>query len=209
LFDQLEKTIEGYLSLREAGQHSEDYSDAIKELTSQTIIPLIERTNDQIESFKQMERALQELLNKTNISEESFKAIEEALNSCSGEELKAREESLNSFKATLNSYREAINSHGEAIESCLNFRNEYQTALEEIKELLISEEVESIVEKVEEELSPFSAPKPQDDEDELPEEKDSQEIYDNKQEEDNTPNQHFKDHSEENNNQKLDNEFPI
>ncbi len=82
-------------------------------------------------------------------------------------------------------------------------------ALEEIKELLIAEEVEEIAEMTHEDLSPFSAPNPQEEEeDEVIEEKDSQEIYDNKQD-DNTPNERFNDHSEDNNNQKPDNEFPI
>jgi hypothetical protein len=180
LFDQIQKTIDGYLSLREDGQHSEDYSEAIKELTGQTIIPLIERSNEQIESFKNMEEGLRYKLNEIDITEQ---------------ELKKLSESLNFYK--------------EAIESTINFRNECQVALEEIKELLIAEEVEEIAEMMHEDLSPFSAPNPQEEEeDEVTEEKDSQEIYDNKQD-DNTPNERFNDHSEDNNNQKPDNEFPI
>jgi|688.fasta_scaffold22402_14 hypothetical protein len=180
LFDQIQKTIDGYLSLREDGQHSEDYSEAIKELTGQTIIPLIERSNEQIESFKNMEEGLRYKLNEIDITEQ---------------ELKKLSESLNFYK--------------EAIESTINFRNECQVALEEIKELLIAEEVEEIAEMTHEDLSPFSAPNPQEEEeDEVIEEKDSQEIYDNKQD-DNTPNERFNDHSEDNNNQKPDNEFPI
>jgi hypothetical protein len=180
LFDQIQKTIDGYLSLREDGQHSEDYSEAIKELTGQTIIPLIERSNEQIESFKNMEEGLRYKLNEIDITEQ---------------ELKKLSESLNFYK--------------EAIESTINFRNECQVALEEIKELLIAEEVEEIAEMMHEDLSPFSAPNPQEEEeDEVIEEKDSQEIYDNKQD-DNTPNERFNDHSEDNNNQKPDNEFPI
>jgi hypothetical protein len=180
LFDQIQKTIDGYLSLREDGQHSEDYSEAIKELTGQTIIPLIERSNEQIESFKNMEEGLRYKLNEIDITEQ---------------ELKKLSESLNFYK--------------EAIESTINFRNECQVALEEIKELLIAEEVEEIAEMTHEDLSPFSAPNPQEEEeDEVTEEKDSQEIYDNKQD-DNTPNERFNDHSEDNNNQKPDNEFPI
>jgi hypothetical protein len=168
------------LSLREDGQHSEDYSEAIKELTGQTIIPLIERSNEQIESFKNMEEGLRYKLNEIDITEQ---------------ELKKLSESLNFYK--------------EAIESTINFRNECQVALEEIKELLIAEEVEEIAEMTHEDLSPFSAPNPQEEEeDEVTEEKDSQEIYDNKQD-DNTPNERFNDHSEDNNNQKPDNEFPI
>jgi hypothetical protein len=104
---------------------------------------------------------------------------------------------------------ESLNFYKEAIESTINFRNECQVALEEIKELLIAEEVEEIAEMMHEDLSPFSAPNPQEEEeDEVIEEKDSQEIYDNKQD-DNTPNERFNDHSEDNNNQKPDNEFPI
>ena len=182
LFDNLQKTIDGYLSLRENGQHSEDYSEAIKELTGQTIIPLIERSNEQIESFKEMEEALRYKLNETDIPEEELKKV-----------------------------RESLFFYKEAIESTVNFSKEYQVALEEIKELLIAEEVEEIAEMVHEDLSPFSAPKPQTDEQEdinAQEEKDSQDIYDNKQY-DNTPNERFNDHSEDNNNQKLDNEFPI
>ena len=176
LFDQIQKTIDGYLSLREDGQHSEDYSEAIKELTGQTIIPLIERSNEQIESFKNMEEGLRYKLNEIDITEQ---------------ELKKLSESLNFYK--------------EAIESTINFRNECQVALEEIKELLIAEEVEEIAEMMHEDLSPFSAPNPQEEEeDEVIEEKDSQEIYDNKQD-DNTPNERFNDHSEDNNNQKPDN----
>jgi hypothetical protein len=80
LFDQIQKTIDGYLSLREDGQHSEDYSEAIKELTGQTIIPLIERSNEQIESFKNMEEGLRYKLNEIDITEQELKKLSESLN---------------------------------------------------------------------------------------------------------------------------------
>jgi len=132
-FEALAITIDGCASLKETGDNTADYIEAIKELVGQTIVPLIEGTKQQLESFSQTIYSLRQKLPTLGSTTSLPEADQAAL------------------KAELQDIAEAIKGYEAAKNQTSTYLEEYETALEEIKEFLIAQEVEEIVEEIDHE----------------------------------------------------------
>ena len=127
LFGQLKLAIEEHANLLNVGVNNEDLTEKIKELAGQTMVPLVERNKQIVDSYKQMIFNLHQR----------------------GEEIK-KTGNLNSdangpLKAELNGVQETMLQYDIAKKETKDYLEEYETALEEIKEFVIGREVDEIV----------------------------------------------------------------
>lgn len=116
LFNQLKLAIEEHTNLLNAGVNNEDLVDKIKELVGQTMSPLVERNKQVIDSYKQKMFSLHQ-------RSEEIKAVP-------GFEANA------SLKTELNDIQGNLFEYNKAKVDTVDYLEEYQTALEEIKQLI-------------------------------------------------------------------------
>ena len=123
MFLELRETIENYNQLLSSGVNNEDLCDKIKELVGSTMVPLVERNKQIIDSYKQMMFSLYQ----------------------KSEEIKAKGNDINDAdKKELNDINIALIDYDKAKKDVQEYLDEYEAALEEIKELVIEKEVEQI-----------------------------------------------------------------
>jgi hypothetical protein len=135
-FEALATTIDGCMELRNNNSDTEAHIDMIKEFTGQTVVPLIEGVKQQVESFSQMIYSLKQKLPSLTTTTALPEAEQVAL------------------KAELYNIDEAIKGYEVVKAQTVAYLEEYETALEEIKEFVIAQEVEEIVEEIGEEIDP-------------------------------------------------------
>lgn len=131
-FLSLLESISSYREFLKSGVNNEDLAEKITELSSSTMIPLVERNKQILDSYKQMQYSFYE----------RAKELEEK---CSGvlENLSPEE------RKDLNYFNSMAFEYDKAKKDVVDYLYEYEIALEEIKELVISGEVESIAEIIE------------------------------------------------------------
>ena len=132
-FEALATTIDGCMELRNNNSDTEAHIDMIKEFTGQTVVPLIEGVKQQVESFSQMIYSLKQKLPSLTTTTALPEAEQVAL------------------KAELYNIDEAIKGYEVVKAQTVAYLEEYETALEEIKEFVIAQEVEEIVEEIDHE----------------------------------------------------------
>ena len=134
LFGQLKLAIQEHTNLLNVGVDNEDLTEKIKELAGQTMVPLVERNKQMVDSYKQM------IFNLHQRGEEIKKIGREDIKKIGNVELKAE----------LNGIEETMIQYDIAKKETKDYLEEYETALEEIKEFVISKEVDEIAEIIEE-----------------------------------------------------------
>ena len=119
LFSQLKSAIEEHTTLLNAGVNNEDLTDKIRELVSQTMSPLIERNKQIIDSYKQK---------KFNLYE-----------TC--EEIKRRPnfETNAHLKTELSDASATAFEYDKALKDTIDYLQEYEIALSQIKNLIEAE----------------------------------------------------------------------
>jgi len=120
LFSQLQDAIDEHSRLTNAGQVNEELVDTIKELLSQTMVPLIERNKQIIASYNDMLGVLMDKRNKLSVGQVGSTP------------------ELDDVSTTISLYETSKTS-------TIDFLSEYEVAFEEIKEMLISDEVKSAI----------------------------------------------------------------
>lgn len=134
LFSQLSLALEEYSNLLNVGVNNEDLTEKIKELVGQTMSPLVERNKEVISSYKKM-------IYNLRIRGEEIKATGVFLNSDANGPLRVE---LNDIHGTMLDY-------DKAKKDTIEYLEEYETALEEIKEFVIEKEVDEIIDYEEKE----------------------------------------------------------
>lgn len=132
LFAELLDVVNRYTEFLRSGVNNEDLADKIRELLGQTMIPLVERNKEMISSYKRM------------IFEFSEK----------GEAIKKKGQGIQDYVMP-NSDREEISylntmmiEYDKVKKDTIEYLEEYETGLEEIKELVIGGEAMSIAEDI-------------------------------------------------------------
>lgn len=132
LFCELLDVVNRYTEFLKSGVNNEDLADKIRELLGQTMIPLVERNKEMISSYKRM------------IFEFSEK----------GEAIKKKGQGIQDYVMP-NSDREEISylntmmiEYDKVKKDTIEYLEEYETGLEEIKELVIGGEAMSIAENI-------------------------------------------------------------
>lgn len=184
MFLELRETIENYNQLLSSGVNNEDLCDKIKELVGSTMVPLVERNKQIIDSYKQMMFSLYQ----------------------KSEEIKAKGNDISDAdKKELNDINIALIDYDKAKKDVQEYLDEYEAALEEIKELVIEKEVEQITGIIDQSVSAAANQEEENrsEEEETLEQKEEEEPLEQNTE--NTDNNQ----SEFDQNQEKSNEFPV
>lgn len=131
-FLSLLESISNYREFLKSGVNNEDLAEKITELSSSTMIPLVERNKQILDSYKQMQYSFYE---RAKELEEKSNGVLENL---------SQEE-----RSDLNYFNSMAFEYDKAKKDVVDYLYEYEIALEEIKELVISGEVEAIAEIIE------------------------------------------------------------
>jgi hypothetical protein len=122
LFSQLQDAIDEHSRLINAGQVNEELVDTIKALLSQTMVPLIERNKQIIASYNDMLGVLIDKKSKVTALQGPGGSTQE----------------FDDINTTISLYETSKTS-------TIYFLSEYEVAFEEIKEMLIGDEVQSAI----------------------------------------------------------------